>query len=116
MPASPRHWTTFAACLLVAVAMPFSTAAQTVSSDDCEGGWESNWASDSCGSAVETLGGWTVDTDAYIVWASGGVCRVQVDCALSDNQQQPKENDVTVSHEQIASLVNCEGELKIYNC
>ena len=118
MRASARFWTRFAACLLVAVAMPFSAADPSISitSEGCQDGWESSNAADSCGAAEETIGAWRVDTEAYIVWASGGACRVQVDCALSDNQQQPKENDVTTTLENIGWLVNCEGELKLHDC
>ena len=120
MQASARHWTRFAACLLVAVAMPFSTAARqspTITNEQCEGGWTESSASGSCGFPLITgSGAWTVDTDSYSVWAYNGSCRVKVSCKLSDDQQQPTENDITVPLISMLQLENCEGELKISSC
>ena len=118
---SPTRWIAIAACTLAAVATQPPATAQPVATDqDCEDGWTSSTAAQSCGVASENpkSSGWVVDTSHYYAKHTGGMnCNVVVDCATNGHpHEQPVSNDVLMNLSNFVGLRNCDGKLTLSNC
>ena len=118
---SLTRWIAIAACTVAAVAsQPPATAQPGATDQDCEDGWTSTGAAESCGVASENpkSSGWVLDTSHYYAKHAGGMnCNVVVDCATNDHpHEQPVNNDVLVNLTHFVSLRNCDGKLTHNNC
>ena len=100
--------------LALAVATPVLANAPTGA--QCEDAWNDSSARDSCGLRYYANGHVLVDTNRYYVSASGGGCKVKVDCRQHNQQHPPIANEFLGTIAEVESLNNCAGNLKKGNC
>ena len=107
--------------LPVALALFASQAHATPTDSDCENAWTSSSASQSCGEDTSThyfnmAVSPSVDTTRYDVTASNDECRVAVHCLRTDTTVSPVANEFFCDSDEVGSLHNCEGSLKVGGC
>ena len=107
--------------LPVALALFASQAHATPTDSDCESAWTSSSASQSCGEDTSThyfnmAVSPSVDTTRYDVTASNDECRVAVHCLRTDTTVSPVANEFFCDSDEVGSLHNCEGSLKVGGC
>lgn len=105
-----------ALAVLLVVAFAVQAADDAPTDAECAQAWEDSGASDSCGTLYYSNGAGYVDTSGYNVEARSDKCHVDVYCRLATMPVNPQHNQFLGTLDEVESLNNCDGALKVGNC